>query len=376
MKVKLESIAAGALLLGVAASLKIALANVLLAVAFVAWMIALVTRRARRPPTALLVPAAAYVAVSILSAAMSANPRHSFSDLGDLLTLALIPMTASLLDGRRWDRLLLLLALVSSASAITGLVQYAQGASTLENRLHGLANHYMTFAGWTLAVTLLLLADMAFSRDRRRLIWTAPAALLGAVTLALGLTRGAWIGFAVAAVLMAVVGRPRTLLLVPLAAVVLALAMPQSVVERTVSVLDLEQPSVRERVAMLDAGVRMVGDHPVLGVGPGMVQPAFTTYRDEAAPPRVPHLHNNLVQIAAERGLAGLAAYLGILLVFAFHIWRALRKPTQISRPAIVGCLSAIVGVTVAGVFEYNWGDAEVWIVTLVCLAAPFAEER
>ncbi|MFV2071910.1 MAG: O-antigen ligase family protein [Thermoanaerobaculales bacterium] len=373
---KLESLAAGALLLGVAASLKIALANVLLGIAFLAWTIVLATGRARRPSTALLVPVAVYIAVSILSAAVSADPRLSFSNLGDLLTLGLIPMIVSLLDGRRWDRLLLLLALVSSASAVVGLAQYAQGASTLENRLHGLANHYMTFAGWTLAVTLLLLADMAFSRDRRRLIWTAPATLLGAGTLALSLTRGAWVGFAVAIALMAVLSSSRILLLVPLAAVILLLAMPRAVVERAVSIVDLDQPSVQERVFMLRAGIRMVRDHPILGVGPGMVQPAYANYRETEAPARVPHLHNNAMQIAAERGLVGLAAYLGILLVFAVHVWRALRLPNQVSRPAIIGCLLAVVGVTVAGVFEYNWGDAEVWIVTLVCLAAPFAEER
>jgi hypothetical protein len=39
----------------------------------------------------------------------------------------------------------------------------------------------------------------------------------------------------------------------------------------------------------------------------------------------------------------------------------------------IVGCLMAVAGVTAAGFFEYNWGDAEVWIVTLVSLSAPFA---
>jgi hypothetical protein len=31
----------------------------------------------------------------------------------------------------------------------------------------------------------------------------------------------------------------------------------------------------------------------------------------------------------------------------------------------------AVAGVTAAGLFEYNWGDAEVWIVTLVSLSAP-----
>jgi hypothetical protein len=33
----------------------------------------------------------------------------------------------------------------------------------------------------------------------------------------------------------------------------------------------------------------------------------------------------------------------------------------------------AIAGLSVAGLFEYNWGDAEVWIPTLAVLAVPFA---
>ncbi|MCK5377503.1 MAG: hypothetical protein KAJ97_10490 [Acidobacteria bacterium] len=43
------------------------------------------------------------------------------------------------------------------------------------------------------------------------------------------------------------------------------------------------------------------------------------------------------------------------------------------SHPAVAGCLLAVFGVTLAGLFEYSWGDAEVWILTLMCIASPFA---
>ncbi len=179
-----------------AVSLKIALANVLLAIAFGLFVAALIKGSARRPRATLLLPIGAWILISVVSALFSDDPHRSFVDLKDLLTLALAPMIISLLDDRRWDRLLMLLAAALTVSATVGIVEYIRSAGSLSHRLNGLANHYMTYAGWTLVVTLLLVGDAVFNRDRRRLLWTAPAAALGALTLLLGLTRGAWIGLA------------------------------------------------------------------------------------------------------------------------------------------------------------------------------------
>jgi putative inorganic carbon (HCO3(-)) transporter len=316
---------------------------------------------------------AAYAVVSVLSAVLSADPRHSVTELADLLTLGLVPMTISLLDERRWDRLLFLLAAVLTISSIFGLAQYAFGGDPLQHRMRGLATHYMTFSGWTLVVTLLLLGDVFFAHKRRRLLWSLPAVVLGMSTLLLGLTRGAWLGLATGLLLALAAGRPRALILLPLAATLVFLLLPRSVLNRATSTVDFKNPATRERIHMLDAGLEMARDRPVLGLGPGLVQPAYAEYRVGDAPTRIPHLHNNALQIAAERGLAGLLAYVAILGVFVLHAWRSSRSTAPAVRAVIVGCLMAVAGVTAAGFFEYNWGDAEVWIVTLVSLSAPFA---
>lgn len=327
-----------------------------------------------KPRAAIFLPILAWVVVSVLSALTSQNPLRSVAGLADLLTLVVVPMTVSLVDARRWQRLLVLLTVVATVSATVGLTQYARGASTLEHRLHGVATHYMTFAGWTLIVILLLLADMVFGLGRRRLSWTLPASALCSAALILGLTRGAWIGLATGIGLAVAIVRPRLLILTPMVAATLVLFLPPVVVARAVSIFDTSQPSVRERIGMLHTGLAMVRDHPFLGLGPEMVQPAYPAYRTDSAPKRTPpHLHNNLVQIAAERGLSGVAAYLAILAVFAVHAARSLRGRSPAGRSAIAGCLLAVTGVTVAGLFEYSWGDAEVWILTLTCLATPFA---
>ncbi len=356
-----------------AASIKIALANILLGLAGLLWLAALARGSARRPRAAILVPIAAYAIVSVLSALLSEDPRHSVTELADLLTLVLVAMTVSLLDQKRWGRLLRLLAVVLAISAVFGLIQFALGGDPLHHRMRGLATHYMTFSGWTLVVTLLLLGDVLFADDRRRLLWTLPAAALGLSTLLLGLTRGAWIGLATGVLLAVAVGRPRALILLPLVASLLYFALPQPVLQRAISAFDLGDEATLARFEMYGSGLGMARDHPVLGLGPGLVQPAFSGYRAGSAPEKIPHLHNNVIQITAERGVAGLLTYLAILGIFGLHVLRVLKTAPSVARPAVVGCVMAVAGVTTAGVFEYNWGDAEVWIVTLVSLSAPFA---
>ena len=356
-----------------AASIKIALANMILGIAGLLWLAALARGSARRPHAAILVPIAAYAIVSVLSAVSSTDPRHSITELADLLTLAIVPMTVSLLDRKRWEQLLRLIAGVLVISAIMGLVQFALDGDPLQNRIRGLATHYMTFSGWTLVVTLLLLGDVFFASDRRRLLWTLPVAALGVSTLLLGLTRGAWIGLAIGMLLAVAVGRPRALVLLPLVASLLYLALPQPVLKRAATTFELRDTATRERLEMIGSGIAMARDNPILGLGPGLVQPAYTDYRRGGTPAKIPHLHNNVIQITAERGLTGLLTYLAVLCVFGLHVWRALQTPQSVARSVVVGCLMAVAGVTTAGFFEYNWGDAEVWIVTLVSLSAPFA---
>ena len=358
-----------------ASSLKIALANVALGVTGLIWLAGLARGRVRWRWSPLYLPVLGYVAASLAAAAFSPRPLFSLRELGDLLTLAVVPMTVTLMDRTLWERFLVVLAAVGSLSAVAAIWQTVRSGLDLSQRPHGLANHYMTFAEWSLLVTLLVVADLAFRRSRsdRRLLWMGSALLLCATSLALSQTRGVWIGLAAGLVLLAALRKPALLLVYPLLAVLLLVLMPRPLVARAASAFDLGQPSNSERLRMLAAGAAMVRSHPLFGVGLGMVKPSYAQYAPGSGRARVPHLHNNVMQVAAERGLLGVAAYLAILAVFFTHGFASLKRAGPEVAPAVAACLVAVAGLTVAGMFEYNWGDAEVWIPTLVCLAAPFA---
>jgi len=353
---------------------KIALANALLGIAFVVWLLAIWRHDISWHRSPLYVPIILYIIASLAAVAFSLDPAYSVTQLDDLLTLVMVPMVISMMTPARWEWQLRLLTAVAVASSLVGLWQYAHGASNLSHRLRGLTTHYMTFSGWTLVVVLLLLGDMVFQRDHRRLFWTFPAFTLCTVTLFLSYTRNAWVGLGVGLGLVAAVWKPKAFFFYPVVALILAVVLPRPVIQRVVSIFDLHQPSNYDRLCMAQSAEEMIQDHPVFGMGLGMVQRRYPVYRRDDAPRwEIPHLHDNILQITAETGMFGLGAYAAILFVFFRHTWRALRHADRAVFPALAGCFLAVAGITAAGLFEYNWGDAEVWIVTLACLSVPFA---
>jgi O-antigen ligase len=88
---------------------------------------------------------------------------------------------------------------------------------------------------------------------------------------------------------------------------------------------------------------------------------------------RVPHLHDNVLQIAAESGLLAAAAYVAILACFFSACLRALARETDPEKRGwLAGAFLAVAGVSIAGFFEYNFGDVEVLMTTLIVMAIPF----
>jgi O-antigen ligase len=194
-------------------------------------------------------------------------------------------------------------------------------------------------------------------------------------SLALTLTRSAWVGvFAGVGTLFLLKDR-RLVGLLPIVVAIVVGVAPASVTDRVYSMFDRNDPTSRDRMAMLESGRAMVRDYPLTGVGPDMVQHVYPRYRVPwAVQPSNPHLHNVPMQIAAERGLPALAAWVWFIGAAIRGLWPRLRRSRT---PALAaGGLAAIAAMLAAGLFEYNFGDSEFLMLFLVMITAPFAADR
>jgi O-antigen ligase len=212
------------------------------------------------------------------------------------------------------------------------------------------------------------------------------ATVIVTLALALTFTRSAWLGYLVAVFVLLLLTRPRWTFYAAVALVWLVVLAPLPLFGRLISSFDLKEESNFDRLRMWQGGVEIIRDHPLLGVGPANIKGTYVLYRKHDAPRfRVPHLHNNLVQLWAERGVVALLAYFLLHALFLRQCARAWRGPNRMyAEIGVVVC----VGLFFAGLFEFNFGDTEVFWMMLDLYALvvasteppllwpPFSNER
>ncbi|HVS30191.1 MAG TPA: O-antigen ligase family protein [Thermoanaerobaculia bacterium] len=310
----------------------------------------------------LFFPLALYGLASSLSALANGVSIHRFADAGIWFKMLIFPAALLIFRQVPQTRELALRAQIVFATsiALVGLYQYfALDRRDLEHRITGTSTHVMTYSGLLLPASLLLLV-LAIHRQRW---WLWAAAGITSFALLLTFTRSVWVAWAVAALALFALTRPRWLMFaVPLLLIFVTL-MPLDLFGRLISSFDLEVTSNFDRVRMVEAGAEIIKDYPTTGVGPANVKEIYPLYRKPDAPRfRPPHLHNNVVQIWAERGILGLSAYLLLLGLFLRECARGWRGG---GRMWAEGGVVVAVGLTCAGLFEFNFGDAEVFYLML-----------
>ncbi len=352
--------------------LSIAVSQIFLTVLVVLWLAAGAPGASGPAAPAFLRPLAAYAAWTLLaSVPFSLAPGASLVESREVLLFLVAPIVGALAHGAR-ARTVVTVALASGlAAAAAGLAQYLfLGYDHLGRRPAGSMGHYMTYAG-----VLMLLTGAALSRllfDSRGRAWAGAALPALAAALAVTLTRSAWVGAAAGAGVVLVLRDRRLLAAAPVAAALFLALAPAQVAGRVYSIFDLNDPSNRDRLAMVTAGAGMLRDHPLTGVGPGQVETAYGDYRpDDAVNATNPHLHNVPLQIAAERGLPGLALWGWFIAAAALDLIRRLRATE--SRALTVTGLASLAAMLAAGFFEYNFGDSEFLMLLLVLLSLPAA---
>jgi O-antigen ligase len=369
-------------LCGVAGGLQfsIAVAQIFLAIAIICWVSLLVIRRERFEAPRFFWPLAAYAALTLLSAAFSGDPRASLIDSKQLVLFLIVPVTYRFMSDARASTLVTVVVTCAAASAAFGIVQYGiLHYDNLGQRPQGTLGHWMTYSGLLMIVIAVAAARVLFARSDR--MWAALVLPALAVAVAVTFTRGAAVGACVAVALLFALKDFRLFALLPILAAIFIVAAPGQIAKRYASMFNMNDPTVRDRVTMMRIGSRMVRTHPLTGVGPNMVQRSYVGYAGSdslVGPDGVvhinPHLHNNLLQIAAERGLPALAVWLWFVIAVCRDL--QVRFATGSQRFLSAAGLAVTAALLTAGLFEYNFGDSEVLMLFLILATLPAAADR
>jgi O-antigen ligase len=144
---------------------------------------------------------------------------------------------------------------------------------------------------------------------------------------------------------------------------------------RALSIFSLHDYGNTLRIEYLKAGWQIIREFPLHGTGPDTVDMVFQNpkYGLSEVNRQNVHLHNNIVQIAAERGVPALLAWV-VFMVWAFaSLLRLLRNKGSTVFPHAAAAAAALLALVTAGLFEYNFADSEIAVLFFYLITLPFA---
>lgn len=378
----------------------VTLTDALVAALGTAWLASAIVAHTNPVSTRIWTPyIALFLGAIVLSATQAADWHASLKEIVKWLEMGVVYLAAAYFLRSRRDVHAVVIALVLAgvSQALLGFFQFLFGlgpeafiAHRLFLRAYGTFDQPNPYAGylnmvWPFAFSLGVLAG---SR-RARAGYRAALVLMAGAILA-SQSRGAMLAAAVSgAVLVGVLwpGLRRYLwtgsFLVAAGAWLATFGLvPVGPFEKVLNAVGLGNVSFGsvtnanfsavERAAHWLAGVRMFAAHPLLGVGIGNYGVAYPAYHPRGWYASLEHAHNYYINIAAESGVAGLAAYTLLAGSALWYSCAAIRRAADRFSLAIgLGIVGALITTDFHNLFDVLYVHGMVALLGLLMALVP-----
>jgi O-Antigen ligase len=251
-------------------------------------------------------------------------------------------------------------------------------------RAQGTLGHYVVFAEMLMQVGCLAWALLLVSSHERGWALIFGLAFVGVTTaLMMTETRAALAGVVVGCLLSLLLLGKGMLRWVAVGALIAIVAGATLWIQHTrgLSWVDRDDVGTQFRVLMWEDGIRLVRGHPWFGVGMETVHlhwrewniRGFIQYHVQS------HFHSTYLQIAVERGIPALLAWLwfsAAYIVFLLRLVLRLRTQNRLACGVAAGVLAGFVAFTFTSFFHYNLGEEPLAMLLFFSFGVAVALDR
>lgn len=312
-----------------------------------------------------------YLLVIIIQTVTSMDPSGSIRDLGIHIAALMYLFTVFNTINTKEELNQYLTVLLASVTfvALIGILQAFTGVEIrpewldVENNPDVVVRVFSVFGNPnTLAEYLVIFTPLAVglfwnTKNLKKKIVFGISVLIMLSCLILTMSRGGWIGIAMAALVFCILVDKRLLLLsIPLIFAAL-IVLPDTVINRLMSIGNLTDSSNAHRFNIWSITGELIGDYPVAGVGFGHL-PFKEVYETYSRSVNAFHAHNSFIQTVAEIGFAGFLVFITMLITFIKYPVNALVnqvryiKEDKYLKYVGVGVAAGLIGVFTHGLVE------------------------
>ncbi len=292
---------------------------------------------------------------------------------GSLVLIALIGsyfLASNLIVNRRIaDNAANLLILSSVPTAIYAIIDYFTSdslhpewvdgsfANEITRRAEGTFKNPNIYAVFLIVILVFTLVHMLSEKHPMGRLFYFSVFALNFTAFLLTFTRGAWLAFIIAALILILLSSKKApkLLLIPLLLIPLALAfIPASFINRLLSAFNLSDSSISSRLSIWRSSVKMFSENIFTGVGIGTESFAeeFLKYSEDTV--TAVHSHNLFLEIGCEAGIFALILFIYLLIVRLRHLITYSRYIKSTSLTALTFSAAATVLALIAyGMTDY-----------------------
>ena len=340
-------------------------------------LILIIIKKSKLSGAKLLAPIAAFIIAISLSLINSKNIYVSLYALVEkLVFISVYFIAATQLERELRPKIVNGILLSGFIVCLYGLLQYFKfdfilWATSFEGRISSSLGNPNFLAGYLVAVIPLAVASFINENKMLKKILLALNVILLITCLILTQTRGSWIAFAgsiLALIILAGItywndSGKRIMLkkFYAVTAIIIIIvsgyiiSVNNTYTRKFKTIFNPKIASVYERLFKWRTAQEMITDHPVLGVGIGAIKVNYALYQIEAKQKmRIilrgtseSQVHNEYIQILAEAGVIGLAAFLSIIIVFFINAFRQLREKNPDSKWINIGIIAGVAGILI-----------------------------
>lgn len=306
-------------------------------------------------------------AIVILISTISSNSfKGSLRDLAIHLSgMALAFTLVNTVDSKeKLNKILTFLIASASLVSLYGLYQYVVGAEmdaawvdvknnpNVRVRVYSVFMNPNVLAEYLIMIIPISVALFWYNTGLGKKTLFFLTTIINVLAMLLTLSRGGWLGFAMSALVYILLVDKRFLLLSIPAALAGIYLLPQTIINRILSIGNVADSSSSYRVKIWKISLEIIRDNWLVGVGFGYI-PFKNTFGQYIRTMPTQHAHNTVLEILAEIGIIGFISFLFLLFVIFKYGIRFIRKSEdRYLRLMMAGTISGLAGVMTHGLVE------------------------
>lgn len=243
---------------------------------------------------------------------------------------------------------------------------------SMKGRIYSTFGNPNVFGEYLLMTIPITYARLIMKNPKGRSAAYICSLALQLVCMVLTYSRGCWIGLVAAmGIMLMMTGRKLTSLCV-IALFFVPFILPQSIIERVMSIGNTADSSTSYRVFIWEGTMRMLRDfwHTGIGIGTDAFNSVYPAYSLNAV--SAPHSHNLYLHIVVEMGIVGVLVFIWVIRNFFKSLANASKKLPEL-KPLCCAIGLGILGYLIQGMFDNVWYNYRIYFMFFIMMALAAA---